>query len=87
MNVLTLENYCERYLPLVTLKTVTQLMTKVMPADQLYKLAKQSDNMHVALSLAITQDQGKGSIFTHIADINQYLSERLFCKIDLTRET
>lgn len=63
---MTLENYTERYIPLVVLTTINDMMKPVLKDDQLKKFNKVCDNLHVSLSLAITEDQGKGSIFAHI---------------------
>ena len=61
------------------------MFKRLLDGDQMKKFIKICDDMHVNLSLAITEDQGKGSIFKHIEEINEYVSKRLFAKIDLTR--
>jgi hypothetical protein len=62
---MTLENYTERYLPLVTLNTVTELIKPVILVEEkkLKKYIKQFDKMHYNLSKTILEDQGRGSIF------------------------
>ena len=72
-NLLTLENYTERYIPLVVLGTVFDMFKDVFRGEKLQKLRKVKDDLHVNLSLAITEDQGKGSIFANIIKINESL--------------
>ena len=45
------------------------------------------DDCHVRLSLNITEDQGRGSIFENIEKINDYITSRLHAKINLTKKT
>jgi hypothetical protein len=54
--VLTLENYTERYIPLVVLKTVSELLNPVFKKEEQKKLKQVTDDLHVNLSLAITED-------------------------------
>ena len=42
--------------------------------------------MHVTMATQIADDQGKGSIFENILKINEYCSQLLKIKVDLTRE-
>lgn len=39
------------------------------------------------LSLNITEDQGRGSVFENIEKINDYITSRLHAKINLTKKT
>ena len=49
-------------------------MKQVLEKEQLHKLKKAYDCQHRALSEAITQDQGRGSIFANIQQINSVIS-------------
>jgi hypothetical protein len=60
------------------------MLKDVYRGEKLQKLRKATDDMHLELSLAITQDQGKGSIFANITQINELLQSRLRAKVNLT---
>ena len=49
------------------------------------KFVKASGETYFEMQKAILHDQGSGSIFKNITSINEYISERLRQKIDLTR--
>lgn len=88
-NLLTLENYTERYVPLVVLITISDMFKEIF-IDDLHldrRLRKRCDDMHVELSLAITEDQGKGSIWSNIEELNAYISSRLCAKVNLTKKS
>jgi hypothetical protein len=53
---LTLENYTERYTPLVILQTIRDLLNGVFEGRQRHTFNRTVDNLHVALSLSITED-------------------------------
>ena len=86
-NLLTLENYTERYIPLTVLSTIDECFKPVF-TDPIVKqrFQKKMDDMHVELSMQIIEDQGSGSIWRNIDQINGYISERLAAKINLTKE-
>jgi len=87
LNLLTLENYSERYIPLVVLMTIGDCFKDYWldPIDK-KRFESRLDNLHVDLSMAITEDQGVGSIWANIEKINTFISKRLFAKINLTKK-
>lgn len=66
------------------LKTVLDLLTPVFDDSSLKKLNKVCDKIHYNLANAIVEDEGKGSIFDNIKKINEYCSERLKIRVDLS---
>lgn len=84
-NILTIENYVERYLPIQFIKLMRELLYQVFEEKQMIKFLKVSGDTYFEMQKAILQDQGSGSIFKNIMNINEYISERLKQKIDLTR--
>ena len=64
--VLTLENYAERYVPLVMINTTMELLATVLDEKRLKKMNKAFNRMHNNLSKSIQEDQGNGSIFQNI---------------------
>ena len=66
-NILTLENYTERYVPLVMLTTIHDCLKNFfLDKETAHRFEKRCDDLHVSLSLAITEDQGVGSIWHNI---------------------
>lgn len=56
-DLMTLENYCERYLPIVIMNTCSELMMPIFDNDKdRKKLNKQFDKMHLYISRAILND-------------------------------
>jgi hypothetical protein len=84
-NILTLENYVERYLPIQFIKLLRELMSTVFDDHQMVRFLKVSGDTYFEMQKAILFDQGHGSIFKNIMNINDYISSRLNAKIDLTR--
>ena len=64
--VLTLENYAERYVPLIMINTTMELLATVLDEKRLKKMNKAFNRMHYNLSKSILEDQGNGSIFQNI---------------------
>lgn len=84
-NILTIENYVERYLPIQFIKLLRELMSNVFDDNQMVKFLKVSGETYFEMQKGILFDQGHGSIFKNILEINDYISSRLNAKIDLTR--
>ena len=61
-------------------------MEPVFTPDQMLKLKSSFDTMHSKYAKQILEDQGSGSIFENILQINDYISKRLNAKVDLTRD-
>lgn len=55
-SVLTLENYSERYIPLVVLNTVMELMQPVLEDQRLKKFNKAYDKQRTCISKSILED-------------------------------
>ena len=56
VNVLTLENYAERYVPLVMINTTMELLATVLDEKRLKKMNKAFNRMHNNLSKSILED-------------------------------
>jgi hypothetical protein len=54
--VLTLENYAERYVPLVMINTTMELLATVLDEKRLKKMNKAFNRMHNNLSKSILED-------------------------------
>ena len=82
-DLLTLENYTERYMPLATTKLIKKLMHASLSEEQRKKLDQSMHNFTIEQQEIILTDLGRGSIFENIIQINQNLTERLKFKVDL----
>ncbi len=80
--MLTLENYVEKYLPLSQLKISFDLIK--FTVEDPSNLVKQQEKMYSEIADKIMRDNGEGSIYKSILEINEYCSERLSLKMDLT---
>lgn len=74
---LTLENYCERYIPIVTINTVKDLILPVLERDQQKKLILNLEKLHFKQTMEITEDRGDGTIFKRISEINEFCNRKL----------
>lgn len=82
-DVLTLENYVERYMPLSTLKVIKKLVGPVLEQDKFKKFEKQAKHFTEEMQQQILSDIGTGSIFTQIIQHNEEMSKKLQFKVDL----
>lgn len=72
-------------MPIQFIKLMRELLAKVFDENQMVKFLKSSGETYFEMQKAILHDQGQGSIFKNILEINDYISERLKAKIDLTK--
>ena len=70
-DLLTLENYVERYLPLSTIKTIKKMMSPSLTLDQRKKLEQTIHNYNMEQQDIILTDIGRGSIFEQIVSLNE----------------
>ena len=76
-NLLTLENYCERYIPVIILNTVRRILTPMYEYEELVQFCTHADKFHLEMQSSILTDMGEGSIMKNIIMINEDLSTRL----------
>lgn len=84
-NLLTLENYCEKYLPIATLKLLQKIMRPLYDEETLEKMKKHCNRFLIEMQQHILDDMGKGSLFDNIEKINDEMSNRLKLRMDMTK--
>ena len=84
-NLLTLENYCEKYLPLNTIRVLKEILVPLFDDDHKFvkKLDKVSERFCMEMQGNILNDIGRASIFEQIIKINDQMTKRLKVRIDL----
>lgn len=86
-NLITLENYCERYQPLHMCKILQKILTPVFTEEEQGKSLKRAIlRYNMELQTQILTDVGQGSIFEQIITINDEMSERLKFRVDLQED-
>ena len=61
--MLTLENYAERYIPMVMLDILNEVFNPVLNDIQHKRFSKMIDILHEKMFIEITGNNGDGSIF------------------------
>ena len=82
-DVLTLENYVDRYQPLNTLKVIKKLVGPVLEQDKFKKFEKQAKRFTEEMQSQILSDIGTGSIFDQIIKVNEEMTKKLQFKVEL----
>ena len=72
-NLLTLENYCEKYLPINTIRVIKDILVPLFDDDFKFvkKLDKISERFCTEMQGNILNDIGRASIFEQIIKINE----------------
>ena len=84
-NLLTLENYCEKYLPINTIRVLKEILVPLFDDDYKFcrKLDKAAERYCQEMQSNILSDTGRASIFEQIIKINDQMTKRLKMRVDL----
>lgn len=83
--VITVENYTERYIPIIIVKQLKHIVAPLLDEDQAVALDNTTARYYMDLAEIIANDQGEGSIAKNILETNVKMEELLKVKVDLTR--
>ena len=87
-NILTLEHYAEKYIPIQIQNMIMGNLENVMDDSQINRLKSHENKIHARVQEQL-MDQGNfssGTIFETILQINEQISKKLNMRIDLRKE-
>ncbi|CDW75226.1 UNKNOWN [Stylonychia lemnae] len=82
--LITIENYCEKYVPVKIQTIVMDNIKLFVNKETMQKLKSQENKIFHEITDQLLNDDGKGSIFNNIMKINEVLSKRLSTAVDLS---
>ena len=69
-----MENYCEKYVPVKIQSMIMENVSFFVNKDIMNKLKSKENKLYTEITDMLLTDDGKGSIFNNIVEINEELT-------------